>query len=340
MKEYLQTTTFLFLVFCMKATESWSWTPVVSSSKDARPHVSGHSVATAADDRVWLFGGLTGAAGSPVTDDLWSYTDAAKGWNLEKAATASKGPGRRMYGASAILDGSLFLFGGWDPGEKGSGGAFKDDVWRLDLSSMEWRKLDPMPCGPVSRHTACTVGSSIIVHTFRGICVCNNDGTLTEHPTTGEAPDGLSMCAAASLGDDSMLLFGGSTKTQALSDVCFVLNTKTWAWRKLQSNNGPGPRASPCGANVVGTTNQCVIFGGASLGQGGYEGGAGLVAQGETWLVTVNGDTAEWEKLTGQGPEGRVAATLSPLSSGAFLLQGGWDPASKGTFDEPWLLNP
>ena len=111
MKDHLQTTTFLLLVFCTRATESWSWNHPVVSSAEARPHVSGHSVATASanDHQVWLFGGLTGAAGSPVTDDLWSYT-AAKGWNLEKAATASKCPGPRMYGASAMLEGSLFLF--------------------------------------------------------------------------------------------------------------------------------------------------------------------------------------------------------------------------------------
>jgi Kelch motif/Galactose oxidase, central domain len=326
MRVYLRIT-LLLLVYMTSRAASWSWTPVST----AGPHVSGHSAATAGD-RVWLFGGLTGAAGSPVTDDLWSYTTTA-GWNLEPA-TRKGGPGRRMYAASAILNGSFYVFGGWDPGEKGSGGTFKDDAWRLDLATMEWHQEDPMPCGPVSRHTACTVGTSIIIHTFRGIfSYCN--GKLTEQTTTGDGPEVLSMCAAVSLGDDTMFLFGGSTKTQALSEASFVLDTTTWTWRKLASKAGPGPRASSCGAPV--DTNRCVIFGGASLGQGGYEGGAGLVAQDETWLVTVKGDTAEWEKLD-KGPEGRVAATLSPLPSGGFVLQGGWDPASKGTYNKPWLL--
>jgi hypothetical protein len=80
------------------------------------------------------------------------------------------------------------------------------------------------------------------------------------------------------------------------------------------------------------------MFGGASLGEGGYEGGAGLVAQDDTWLVDVQGDDAKWEKVASGGPEARIAATLTALGSGEFLLQGGYDPTSKGTYEAPWLL--
>jgi len=284
-----------------------------------------------------LFGGLTGSAGSPVTNDLWSYRedDGSNRWKHLDV----KGPGCRMYAASAILDGSFYLFGGWDPGEKGSGGTFKDDVWRLDLDAMQWHEEDPLPCGPVSRHAACTVGEKIIVHTFRGVLVCHlRDGKMkiTEQTSSGEAPEGLSMCAVTSIGESSMLLFGGSTKMQELSSDAFVLDTTTWTWLKLKGTGGPCARASPCMAPL--DASKCIIFGGASLGESGYEGGRGLVAQGDTWIIDVNGDVAEWEQIATTGPEARIAASLSSLPSGGYLLQGGWDPTSKETYDIPWLL--
>jgi len=314
-----------FLILAPEAL-SWSWTALDTMG----PRVSGHSASYADGDKVVLFGGLTGAAGSPVTDELWIYEGAA--W---KPVEFEIGPGRRMYGASAVLDGSLYHFGGWNPGEPGSGGVFLDDVWRLDLETKEWSELEVMSFGPVSRHTACRVGDKIVVHTFRGVLVYKN-GKLTEQPTTGEAPEGLSMCAVAPL-RDAMWLFGGSTKTQELSSDTYVLNTDTWEWRKLSTSNGPGARATPCAAAVGDST--CVMFGGASLGEGGYEGGAGLVAQDDTWTCEVQGGMAKWTRVLSGGPEARIAASLTPVGSESFLLQGGYDPQSKGTYEAPWVLS-
>ena len=206
---------------------------------------------------------------------------------------------------------------------------------------------DKLSCGPVSRHAACTVGNKMVMHTFRGILVktaSEDGGSLwMEQATTGDGPEGLSMCAMAPLSDNSLLIFGGSTKTQQLSADAFVLNTDTWEWTKLVidgDNGSPEARASPCAAQCG--ENQCVIFGGACLGGGGYEGGAGLQAQDDTWHLTVkDGKKAAWElvKAAGDGPKARLAATLSPLpsSGGGLLLAGGWDPKG-GTFDDAWIL--
>ena len=241
----------------------------------------------------------------------------------------------------------------------GSGGTFLDETWRLDLVSLRWKlsDKDKLPCGPVSRHAACTVGGNkLVMHTFRGVFVKTLDtggreSSWTEQPTTGEGPEGLSMCAMTPLTDNSLLVYGGSTKTQELSEDAFVLNTETWEWTKLSGNNDSRPqaRASPCAAQCG--ENQCIIFGGACLGGGGYEGGAGLQAQHDTWLLTVvDGTKAVWERVAvtnddrNCGPKARLAATLSALpssssvgDSGGFLLSGGWDPKG-GTFDDVWVL--
>lgn len=242
-----------------------------------------------------------------------------------------------------------------------SGGTFLDETWRLGLSSLQWKlsEKDKLPCGPVSRHAACTVGDKkLVMHTFRGVFVktldsAGKESLWTEQPTTGEGPEGLSMCAMTPLTEDSLLVYGGSTKTQQLSADAFVLNTETWEWTKLSDDHDSRPeaRASPCAAQCG--ENQCIIFGGVCLGGGGYEGGAGLQAQDDTWLLTVvDGTKATWERVTvtsddkNSGPKARLAATLNakPSSSpgggsGGLLLSGGWDPKG-GTINDVWVLTP
>lgn len=138
-----------------------------------------------------------------------------------------------MYGASAVLADKLYLFGGWGPGAPGSGGEFLDDVWELDTSTNKWPQLNVKLPFPVSRHTACTVstkmGDAIVLHTFKGIIVfqVDQDGSpkLTEQDTTGndkDSPKGLSMCAVSALASTKMLLFGGSTRTQQMSQDAYV----------------------------------------------------------------------------------------------------------------------
>lgn len=237
-----------------------------------------------------------------------------------------------------------------------------DETWRchLDGDELQWElsEEDILPCGPVSRHAACTVGgNTMVMHTFRGVFVKTmaSDGTITswtEQATTGEGPEGLSMCGMTALTDESLLVYGGSTKTQQLSSDAFVLSTKTWKWTKLRSDSDdvPQARASPCAVHYG--ENKCVVFGGACLGGEGYDAGAGLQAQDDTWLLTVVDETkAIWERILVTSdddecvPRARLAATLNvippstPGYDGAILLSGGWDPKG-GTFDDVWVLKP
>lgn len=318
----------------LASASTMSWT----AQAGVGPHVSGHATAVDASGRVFSFGGLTGSAGSPCENKLSCFG----GDNKWEVLPTKNGPGPRMYAAAACLGDHFYLLGGWDPEAPGSGGSFKNEAWRLGLSSLEWEQIASMPCGPVSRHVACTVGSQVIVHTFRGVLVLDEpSGTLRQVQTTGDDPGALSMSAACALDGETMLLFGGSTKTQQMTADVWLLDTKTWTWKQLQvrGDQGPSPRASSCAAAAP-DGKSAVIFGGAGIGSGGYEGGAGLTAYSETWRVFVDGMTAKWVKLDAhQAPHARVAASLDTLPSGAFLLQGGWDPKSKDTYDAPYILS-
>jgi Kelch motif len=401
------------LAFSMVTTTAvgWTWTKVTTTAPSPQgttgaslssPKVSGHvAVSTApflvSDNKVninkpstvFLFGGLTGPAGSPTTNDLYEYhNDDGGGWWRQHHHTiddddadANKKdswPRQRMYSAASILlsddedevvDGgksssssssSMYLFGGWDPGAPGSGGEFLKDIWKLDMTTKLWTKLDVELPFPVSRHSACTVGSGkmVVIHTYQGILVfrrsnsSSTEATVTVQETTGEGPDGLSMCAQAPVGNDGLILFGGSTKKQELSDNVYYLDTLSWHWTKLKTilaieTARPCARASPCAAPVIASsrTNQVIIFGGASIGGDGYSGGKGLTPLNDAWLVTVNKEegTAEWERICCDAaaapvPEARLAATLTNVDGQRMVLQGGYDSTSKQNFDEPWIL--
>lgn len=337
----------------------WVWTknaasPSRSSFLPAPPQVSGHVVAASSSTTLpsgsggclLLFGGLTGPAGSLVTNALYEYVvvrnddddnekdhddDGVVGgswWPVvpprgtrgpeeddDETATAattatpeeevghslSSWPRKRMYSAGVMLgDDAFYLFGGWDPGAPGSGGTFLNDLWRLNLTTRTWEKLNDLPYA-VSRHGACAVvdnGMMIVSHTYQGVLVLKHttpgdggDSTssqsdcmtmMTVQETTGDdRPDGLSMCAQVALGQRYVFIFGGSTRTQQLSDAAYLLDTVTWKWTHLQTvvvpeddddddagtaPLAPSARASPCGAAVPGRDHQAIVFGGASLG--------------------------------------------------------------------------
>mmetsp|Transcript_31846 Transcript_31846/g.48121 ORF Transcript_31846/g.48121 Transcript_31846/m.48121 type:complete len:333 (+) Transcript_31846:37-1035(+) len=326
----------ILLLPFLSVVHSWVWSTVSSQA----PKVSGHSVGSISSDEIILFGGLTGPAGSPCTDDTWYFN--GKEWSL---VDCDQKPRVRMYAASAVLNEKFYIFGGWDPMSPGSGGEFLDDIWQFDWTKKEWKCLESKLPYPVSRHTACTISNenSIIIHTYQKNLLVFKEDFITEQETKGDhQPIGYSMCAVAPLSSTKMVLFGGSTKNQQMSQDAYLLDTETWTWTKLliaEDGEAP-PIMASCSAAPM-SENQLLLFGGAGIQPTGYEGGMGLVPQDETWMLTVLDDTtARWTKtdcLT--KPDGRVAASLSPVGS-SFLLQGGYDPLAKCTFDAPWILKP
>lgn len=347
------------------AVFGWAWSKPEASTVikplATPPAVSGHlACSDPGPTPVFLFGGLTGPAGSPTSAELYEYD--LGGWRHfpPKEGEFQEWPRQRMYPAGGILgqdedSRKLYLFGGWDPGAPGSGGEFLKDIWSLDLVTKEWKKLDLELPFPVSRHSACSIGDSMIVLvTFQGVLVFQIDGdgkpSVVLHECTGDAPDGLSMAAQVALGSNGVLLFGGSTKTQQLSADAYYLETGTWKWTKLMSvgiDGGPCPvaTASPCAAAVAGSVNEAIVFGGASISSTGYEGGAGLTPLNVTWLVTVDlaAGQATWKKIDSiEMPEPRLAASLTCIfteGGNRMLLQGGYDSTTKETFGESWILS-
>ena len=65
----------------------------------------------------WLFGGYAEADGErTVVNDLYRLDATETGWTrVRESADGADVPGPRLATASAVLDGEMLLFGGWDP---------------------------------------------------------------------------------------------------------------------------------------------------------------------------------------------------------------------------------
>lgn len=302
-----------------------------SLATDMGPKVSGHATASDATS-LMLFGGLKDGAGSPTTNELWKYDGNV--WSL---IDAHVGPSPRMYAASAMVGDDFLVFGGWDPLADQSV-MFKQDTWKYDTKESNWSRIADMP-EPLSRHCACTVGDDmVVIQTHKGTLVYKN-GNILAQETIGPAPEGLSMCSIAPLGDHKVVIFGGSSRTQDMSNKVYILDTDTWSWeRPPMKGVVPLPRAGACMTGIG--RNRFIVNGGAGVAQEGYNHGKGLIPYDDTHTLNVHDDGVYWARwLMPDTPNGRVAASLDIVNSRP-MLHGGWNPTSKATFDDTWTFRP
>lgn len=304
-----------------------------STNPQIWPPRSGHTAATDEQGRVWLFGGYVEEEGVPrrVTNDLWCL-DPIVGWLMIQGEARSPGrPGPRLCSASCFCNGKFYLFAGWDPERPGTGGSILEDVWCLDVESLVWMHLGAMPRGPVSRHVAVSLpNGDIVVHTFRCIdsVLLFRGNEWIIQPTTGLAPSSRGLHSAAAVGTD-VVTFGGADKSGQMRADAFVLDTRTWTWRSIDSDTGPTPRAGSCASSLG--DDVFILCCGAERDPDRGD----LVPRADVWALRTT--TGEWTNLIDDAASSfrpRNAATLcGPLLSTAvevptttFVLHGGWHP--------------
>ena len=327
-----------------------NWMPISINPLPAR---SGHTAASCPDGSVLSFGGYSETeTGRDVVNDLWLFSHGC--WKkMQESSERQDGarPGPRLCSSSVVVGGKFILFGGWDPESAGTGGKILDDIWSLDLKSFQWECLSQrMIRGACSRHVACTIrnGNAAIIHTFRctnSILVYESLTGMQEVQTTGQAPPSLGLHAAATTGNDTIIVFGGALKDGTMLGDTFALDTHSWQWRKVATTGPrPTPRAGACLAAVGGVHNKIIMCCGAERS------GAGLLPRSDVWLLDLErGIDGEWRLLESdvdpnvtvsqKHPCPRNAATLIPIGDGLrFLLHGGWHPFKK-TFADSFVLS-
>jgi hypothetical protein len=250
-----------------------------------------------------------------------------------------------MYTSLTAVGSSLVVCGGWDPGSKGSGGVFHDDIWRFCTDTGKWSRSACTADAPFSRHTAHAVrdGSSslVLLHTFR----CDDHvllydperDTLRRQPTTGDGPKALSMQAGCTVLDGTkVVLVGGSTRTREMTSDVFVLDTATWAWRRFSDPAGPTPRAS---VMLVGSSDgEALFFGGAGV-DAAYTGGSSLRPTSDLWKLRLRDEDVEWTRVKMDAePPPRVAGIVARHGDARVVLHGGWDPRTPETLGDAWVM--
>eukprot|EP00584_Thalassiosira_punctigera_P000126 CAMPEP_0172536550 /NCGR_PEP_ID=MMETSP1067-20121228/8300_1 /TAXON_ID=265564 ORGANISM="Thalassiosira punctigera, Strain Tpunct2005C2" /NCGR_SAMPLE_ID=MMETSP1067 /ASSEMBLY_ACC=CAM_ASM_000444 /LENGTH=635 /DNA_ID=CAMNT_0013321647 /DNA_START=133 /DNA_END=2036 /DNA_ORIENTATION=- len=292
-------------------------------------------------------------AAAAATHDLWVYEKdkedpSLPDWTLvpRKDQGISR-PSARSHAAAAVLGHMMFLFGGYDP----AAGKELGDVWTLSMKSHKWSLCQAWMPYEISNHVACAISKTKVgIFTRRGDVLVYDDDLPTpsvlERATTGEGPGELRSCACCGIprtaADDAdnaenerdMLIFGGSTgETSGFSSDAFRLDTTSWEWTKLvpksPSNEFPPALRSASVASIG--KNRCVVFGGAASN----ERVGAIRPSDETWLLTVDGDDANWERIAVDGPvnpEARLAASLIATTPEELVLQGGYDPTNERTF--------
>ncbi|KAI2511451.1 Kelch motif [Fragilaria crotonensis] len=308
------------------------------------PKRSGHVALATRDGRLLVFGGYIEEGDEKsrkVTDDLWEWKD--QGWI--EVQQSGEIPGPRLVSAAGLVADTPYLLGGWDPQNEGTGGIILDTVHKLDPNTNEWTLLKDvtLPGGPASRHVCLSLSNNLLLlHTHRctdHVYLFDGHG-FTKQSTTGDAPSSRGLHSAIMLSDTHALIFAGAAQDGNMSNECFVLNTDTWKWNRVEIDKGtplPSPRASPC---LCQYTDHCaIVFGGASRGP------SGLQPEGDVWALHLDDDyqTGVWVLLSSsQGPPPRNAATLNLVSvkedgTKEYLLQGGWAPFVE-TYSDCFIL--
>lgn len=298
--------------------------------------------------KVWSFGGLS--PDGQALDTFWNYENPEKSDapRVRLHADAIPHPTPRMYSTLTGVGDTLVLCGGWDPGERGSGGRFFDDIHTYNVSSECWQRSSAViPDGPISRHVAArTINNEVLIHSFRDIDRVMLFDPVTDsirkQKTTGDSPKKLSMQASAVVGFN-LVVYGGATKYHKMSNELYTLDMRTWVWtRRIPGTQEPGQIASSAMASVG--HDSFLMFGGACI-KSDYASGAGLVPSNALWLAKLDHEGGvNWMRVGAiadpmEGwPRARVATGLHNLD-GDIWLHGGWDPQTKDTFADSWILS-
>ncbi len=228
-------------------------------------------VADDAHQRFLVFGGWTQTAGSNLADlTALLYPDSLNPSPRWQALTTSGAiPGRHAtVGVVDTVGNQLLVFGGAT-----NTSDYANDLWSLNLSTLQWTSLTPVNVGPVVRNSHVAVLDAVNrrMVVFGGIIQSGNAVNdtwlydIAENVWTqaagDSAPSPRSACAAGS--DDvggGMLIAMGGNNTAVLHDT-WGFNYTTLLWAKLAPSNPPLGWSNLSSA-MDRASRRLVIFGG------------------------------------------------------------------------------
>jgi len=208
-------------------------------------------------DQLLLFGGRyrDGSSGSyTLHDDLWALDLASQTWT--ELAPVNSGPSARVNGAMAVSGTTLVLFGG-NTSTSGASYDPQDDVWSLDLDTLEW----------------------------------------TDRGSTGGPDDKLFHAGAMSDDGSTYYLYGGGDENAFFGDFhtdTWALDVADWSWSEVDDGaDGPLGRLAPSLVHDS-DNNRLIMFGGHDDGLLGNTNDTwALDLGGGGWSTVVTGDVID-----------------------------------------------
>ena len=235
---------------------------------------------------------------------------------------------RFSHTMTALADGTLVLFGGFDVGF-----VFLNDVYTLTVSgtSATWALLSSGGDTPSARYyhsmTALADGTAVLFGGYgSGVGRLNDVYTLTVSGTSatwaslssdGATPSARYSHSMTALADGTLVLFGGYDVGYVyLNDVYTLTVSGTSATWALLSSGGDTPSARYYHSMTALADGTAVLFGGFN---GGY--------LNDVYTLTVSGTDATWASLSSDGatPSARHSHSMTALADGTLVLFGGFD---------------
>jgi len=240
------------------------WTPQINCANTPSERLA-HATSVVGST-IYLHGGR--ATDKTSLDDLWAFDTTTSSWN-QIEQQGEKPMGRSYHGMTSWKN-HLFIFGGC--GASGGKDCMWDDLWKFDLSSKLWTKLQSGPSqrgGPVLTSAS---DKLYVVFGFNGKEMDDfwaydiQAGTWEKLQEQGQVPEPRSVHGGCTVGE-SVWIFGGEGAPSTIGhdgagthfNNSFLLDTNTLLWKKIDfKSDVPSPRgwfaatAIPGGAAIFG----------------------------------------------------------------------------------------
>lgn len=269
--------------------------------------------------KLHVFGG--GDATLDPRADLYVFDTHTLAWSNPGAAGTA--PSARSYHAMALMEESIFLFGG-----SGAQSQPLGDLHVLATDALRWTQPSMLGTVPSARkgHTLTKSGAYLYLFGGKGAggALLNDVHELDTNrvswrtlQTTGERPPGRDGHTATAV-EDRMYVFGGASSQGKLNDVR-VLDLHTLRWSRPRSVGGPpGPR---WGHSATLISQQIYVFGGVDQEQ----------------QVAATPARKSPCRVAGFAARtiGPTSLAASPAPARCFLTSGRWHATAKGLWCSP-----
>ena len=238
-------------------------------------------------NRVIVFGGRTG---STYLNDLWAFDLDSKSWVELNAQGTPPSPRR---GHNAIYDPMARRMISW-AGQGDGGGSFFDEVWALDLETLQWLNVSP-DMSPPARYGSASVydPAEHRLVSFAGFSAQRRFDDVQAFDLGSQtwqdlAPEmgPIRRClhtAALDPARSRMIIFGGQSNVLRHHNDLWVFDFVTNLWTEAPADAPPSGRFFT--SSLVDSDGSFIVFGGTTASG----------SSDETWRYDFGGE--QWTSL-------------------------------------------